>query len=110
MRHTVATLMLSAGVPAHVVQRRLGHAKIEMTLTKRARRRVSGMSIIVGDCPFCGAISVPITDEHAYDDTHRTPTDKRTVHEAVDYSSFWSDLRVEEHAGPATQARALLIS
>jgi integrase len=32
MRHTVATLMLAAGVPAHVVQRRLGHAKIEMTL------------------------------------------------------------------------------
>ena len=28
----VATLMLSAGVPAHVVQRQLGHAKIEMTL------------------------------------------------------------------------------
>jgi integrase len=32
LRHTVATLMLAAGVPAHVVQRRLGHAKIEMTL------------------------------------------------------------------------------
>lgn len=32
MRHTVATLMLAAGVPAHVVQRRLGHAKVEMTL------------------------------------------------------------------------------
>jgi site-specific recombinase XerC len=32
LRHTVATLMLSAGVPAHVVQHRLGHAKIEMTL------------------------------------------------------------------------------
>jgi len=32
MRHTVATLMLAAGVPPHVVQRRLGHAKIEMTL------------------------------------------------------------------------------
>jgi integrase len=31
-RHTVATLMLSAGVPAHVVQRRLGHSKVEMTL------------------------------------------------------------------------------
>jgi integrase len=31
-RHTVATLMLAAGVPAHVVQRRLGHSKIEMTL------------------------------------------------------------------------------
>ena len=27
-----ATLMLSAGAPAHVIQRRLGHAKIEMTL------------------------------------------------------------------------------
>lgn len=32
MRHTSATLMLSAGVPPHVVQRRLGHASIEMTL------------------------------------------------------------------------------
>jgi integrase len=32
LRHTVATLMLSAGVPAHVVQRQLGHSKIEMTL------------------------------------------------------------------------------
>jgi integrase len=32
LRHTVATLMLSAGVPAHVVQRRLGHSKVEMTL------------------------------------------------------------------------------
>ncbi len=32
MRHTVATLMLSAGVPAHIVQRRLGHSKVEMTL------------------------------------------------------------------------------
>jgi hypothetical protein len=32
LRHTVATLMLAAGVPAHVVQRRLGHSKVEMTL------------------------------------------------------------------------------
>jgi len=32
LRQTVATLMLSAGVPAHVVQRRLGHSKVEMTL------------------------------------------------------------------------------
>ena len=32
MRLAVATLMLSAGVPAHVVQRRLGHSKVEMTL------------------------------------------------------------------------------
>ena len=32
LRHAVATLMLSAGVPAHVVQRRLGHRKVEMTL------------------------------------------------------------------------------
>jgi integrase len=32
LRHTCATLMLAAGVPAHVVQRRLGHAKVEMTL------------------------------------------------------------------------------
>ena len=32
LRHTSATLMLSAVVPPHVVQRRLGHSKIEMTL------------------------------------------------------------------------------
>jgi integrase len=33
LRHTCATLLLQAGVPAHVVQRRLGHKKIEITLT-----------------------------------------------------------------------------
>ncbi len=33
LRHTSATLMLVAGVPPHVVQRRLGHGKIEMTLS-----------------------------------------------------------------------------
>lgn len=32
MRHTCATLMLGACVPPNVVQRRLGHSKIEMTL------------------------------------------------------------------------------
>jgi integrase len=32
LRHTVARLMLSAGMPAHVVQRRLGRSKVEMTL------------------------------------------------------------------------------
>ena len=32
LRHTSATLLLSAGVPAHVVQRRLGHRSIEITL------------------------------------------------------------------------------
>jgi integrase len=32
LRHTCATLLLLAGVPAHVVQRRLGHTKVEMTL------------------------------------------------------------------------------
>lgn len=32
LRHTSATLALQAGVPAHVVQRRLGHKRIEMTL------------------------------------------------------------------------------
>ena len=32
LRHTSATLLLSANVPAHVVQRRLGHKRIEMTL------------------------------------------------------------------------------
>lgn len=32
LRHTCATLLLSAGVPANVVQRRLGHSRVEMTL------------------------------------------------------------------------------
>jgi len=32
MRHTCGTLLLQAGVPANVVQRRLGHKKIEITL------------------------------------------------------------------------------
>jgi integrase len=32
LRHTSATLLLAAGVPAHVVQRRLGHSKVTMTL------------------------------------------------------------------------------
>ena len=32
LRHAGATVILSAGVTAHVVQRRLGHSKIEMTL------------------------------------------------------------------------------
>ena len=33
LRHTCATLLLSAGVPANVVQQRLGHKKIEITLS-----------------------------------------------------------------------------
>jgi integrase len=33
LRHTCATLTLLAGVPAHVVQERLGHANVEMTLS-----------------------------------------------------------------------------
>jgi len=32
LRHTSATLLLKAGVQPHVVQKRLGHAKVEMTL------------------------------------------------------------------------------
>jgi integrase len=32
LRHTCATLLLAAGVPPHVVQKRLGHASITMTL------------------------------------------------------------------------------
>ena len=32
LRHTCATLLLSAGVPPHVVQRRLGHRDVVMTL------------------------------------------------------------------------------
>lgn len=32
LRHTCATLLISAGVPANVVQQRLGHATVEMTL------------------------------------------------------------------------------
>ena len=36
LRHTSATLLLSAGVPAHVVQQRLGHASVVMTLSTYA--------------------------------------------------------------------------
>lgn len=32
LRHTSATLLLKAGVAPHVVQQRLGHKRIEMTL------------------------------------------------------------------------------
>jgi integrase len=32
LRHTCATLLLQAGVPVHVVQERLGHKRVEMTL------------------------------------------------------------------------------
>lgn len=32
LRHTCATLLLASGVPPHVVQRRLGHKRVEMTL------------------------------------------------------------------------------
>lgn len=32
LRHTSATLLLKAGVPAQVVQQRLGHKRIEITL------------------------------------------------------------------------------
>lgn len=32
LRHTSATLLLAAGVPAKVVQERLGHAQISLTL------------------------------------------------------------------------------
>jgi integrase len=32
LRHTCATLLLQAGVPVHVVQERLGHKRIEVTL------------------------------------------------------------------------------
>jgi integrase len=32
LRHTSATLLLSAGVPAHVVAQRLGHKRVEITL------------------------------------------------------------------------------
>lgn len=32
LRHTCATLLLQAGVPMHVVQERLGHKRIEVTL------------------------------------------------------------------------------
>lgn len=33
LRHTCATLLLQAGVPPHVVQQRLGHKNIQMTLS-----------------------------------------------------------------------------
>ena len=32
LRHMCATLMLQAGVPAHVVKERLGHKRMEITL------------------------------------------------------------------------------
>ena len=32
LRHTCATLLLQAGQPIHVVSKRLGHAKVSMTL------------------------------------------------------------------------------
>ena len=32
MRHTCATLLLQAGVPVHMVQKQLGHKRIEITL------------------------------------------------------------------------------
>jgi integrase len=32
LRHTCATLLLAAGISPHVVQRRLGHKKVEITL------------------------------------------------------------------------------
>ena len=32
LRHTSASLLLSAGVPPHVVQQRLGHKRVEITL------------------------------------------------------------------------------
>jgi integrase len=36
LRHTCATLLLKSGEPAHVVQRRLGHKRIEQTLSTYA--------------------------------------------------------------------------
>jgi integrase len=36
MRHTCATLLLQAGEPVHVVSKRLGHARIEITLNTYA--------------------------------------------------------------------------
>jgi integrase len=32
LRHTAATLLLRAGVAPHIVQRRFGHKRIEITL------------------------------------------------------------------------------
>jgi integrase len=36
MRHTCATLLLEAGEPVHVASRRLGHARVEITLNTYA--------------------------------------------------------------------------
>ena len=36
MRHTCATLLLQAGEPVHVVSKRLGHARVEITLNTYA--------------------------------------------------------------------------
>ena len=36
IRHTCATLLLQAGEPVHVVSKRLGHARVEITLNTYA--------------------------------------------------------------------------
>ena len=36
LRHSAATLLLQAGEPAHVVAKRLGHARVEITLNTYA--------------------------------------------------------------------------
>ena len=41
LRHTWATLALRAGVPAHVVQRRLGHSHVSITLSLYAHASVA---------------------------------------------------------------------
>jgi integrase len=52
MRHTVATLLLNAGVPVHEVAARLGHSKPTMTLNTYAhalpRQRVAGARSVMG--------------------------------------------------------------
>lgn len=49
LRHTSATLMLKAGVPPHIVQHRLGHKRIEMTLGTYAHALASMQQDAAGD-------------------------------------------------------------
>ena len=54
LRHTCATLLLKAGEPAHVVQRRLGHKRIEQTLSTYAHVLPSMQQ---GDCGEDGSVA-----------------------------------------------------
>ena len=49
MRHSHATALLMAGVPVHVVSRRLGHADVQTTLELYAHvTEDAGMRLVAG--------------------------------------------------------------